>query len=68
MHPLTWVGIALILLGFAFLLVPVLGKFIDFSGVPGWLIYVYHRDGFYFVTSPLLILLSMLSLIFHLLR
>ena len=27
------------------------------------LIWVYRRDGFYFVTSPLLILLSLLSLI-----
>jgi hypothetical protein len=58
MHPLTWLGIALILTGVALVLLPTLSKFIDLPQVPSWLIYVYHRDGFYFVTSPLLLVLS----------
>ncbi|MFN4133431.1 MAG: hypothetical protein ACK4GQ_03580 [Candidatus Hadarchaeales archaeon] len=66
MHPFTWVGIALILAGVAFVVIPILGKYIDVSSIPAWLIYVYHSDGFYFVTSPLLIVLSLLSLIFYL--
>jgi len=63
MHPLTWLGIALILTGVALVLLPVLGKYIDLSQVPSWLIYIYHSDGFYFVTSPLLLVLSAATLI-----
>lgn len=63
MHPLTWLGIALILVGAALVLLPILGKYIDLSQVPPWLIYVYRSDGFYFVTSPLLLALSAISLI-----
>lgn len=67
MHPLTWLGITLILVGVALVLLPILGKYIDLSQVPSWLIYVYRSDGFYFVTSPLLLALSAISLIVHLL-
>jgi hypothetical protein len=63
MHPLTWLGIALILVGVAFVLLPLLGKYIDLSQVPPWLIYVYHNNGFYFVTSPLLLALSAIAFI-----
>jgi hypothetical protein len=66
-HPLTLLGIVLILMGVAFVLLPILGSYIDFSQVPSWLIYIYHSDGFYFVTSPLLILLSLVMLIVYLL-
>ncbi|MDI6820409.1 MAG: hypothetical protein QMC89_05860 [Candidatus Hodarchaeaceae archaeon] len=62
-HPLTWAGIVLIVIGVALVLLPILGKYIDFARVPWWLIYVYRSDGFYFVTSPLLILLFLLSAI-----
>ena len=68
MHPLTWLGIALILIGVALVLLPVLGKYVDFSQVPPWLIYIYKSDGFIFVTSPLLLLLSVVALIIHLLK
>lgn len=33
MHPLTWLGIALILVGVALVLLPILGKVIDFSRI-----------------------------------
>lgn len=62
-HPFTLLGIALILIGTAFVLLPIIGKYIDLSQVPHWLIYVYHSDGFYFVTSPLLIVLSLIALV-----
>lgn len=68
MEPLTWLGIALILIGTALVLLPVVGKYFDLSQVPSWLIYVYHSDGFYFATSPLLLLLSLVSFIVFLLR
>lgn len=66
-HPLTILGIALILIGVAFVLLPIIGKYFDLSKVPSWLIYVYHSDGFYFVTSPLLIAVSLVMLIIYLL-
>lgn len=62
-HPLTLLGIALILIGVALVVLPIIGKYMDFSQVPSWLIYVYHSDGFYFVTSPLLLVLSLIALI-----
>ena len=67
MHPLTWLGIALILVGAALVLLPILGKYIDLSRIPSWLIYIYRSDGFYFITSPLLLALSAISLIAYLL-
>jgi hypothetical protein len=51
----------------ALVLLPIIGKYVDFSQVPSWLIYVYHSDGFYFVTSPFLILLSLVALVVYLL-
>ncbi|KUO41727.1 MAG: hypothetical protein AVW05_00795 [Hadesarchaea archaeon DG-33] len=63
MHPLTWLGVALILIGVALVLLPILGKYIDLSQVPSWLIYIYHSNGFYFVTSPLLLVLSIVAFI-----
>jgi len=65
MHPLTWLGVALILIGVALVLLPILGKYIDLSQVPSWLIYIYHSNGFYFVTSPLLLVLSLTALIVY---
>ena len=65
MGPLTWLGIALILVGVALVLLPILGKVIDFSRIPSWLIFIYRANGFYFVTSPLLIALSALSVILY---
>jgi len=62
-HPLTWAGIILIVIGVVLVLLPIFGRYIDFARVPWWLIYVYQSDGFYFVTSPLLIALFLLSVI-----
>jgi len=67
MHPLTWLGIALILVGAALVLLPILGKYIDLSRIPSWLIYIYRSDGFYFITSPILLALSAIALIAYLL-
>jgi hypothetical protein len=51
----------------ALVLLPIIGKYVDFSQVPSWLIYIYRSDGFYFVTSPFLILLSLVALVVYLL-
>lgn len=67
MHQLTWLGVALILVGVALVLLPILGKYIDLSQVPSWLIYIYHSNGFYFVTSPLLLVLSIAAFIAYIL-
>lgn len=67
MHQLTLLGIAFILIGVALVLLPILGKYIDLSQVPPWLIYIYRSDGFYFVTSPLLLVLSIVALIAYIL-
>ncbi|HDI12807.1 MAG TPA: hypothetical protein ENF64_01680 [Hadesarchaea archaeon] len=66
-HPFTLLGITLILLGAAFLLLPVIGKYIDLSNVPSWLVYIYHRNGFYFATSPLLLVFSLVVFIIYVL-
>jgi hypothetical protein len=44
---------------------PIVGRYIDVSKIPWWVIYVYHSDGFYFVTSPLLLILSLISIIIY---
>jgi hypothetical protein len=67
MHPLTWVGAVLIVIGVVLVLLPILGRYVDLARVPWWLIYIYKSDGFYFVTSPLLIVLFILSLAYSLL-
>jgi len=67
-HPLTWLSVALILIGVAFVLLPIVGRYVDLSSIPSWLIYVYRSDGFYFVTLPLLIAISIVAIIFHLTR
>ena len=43
-----------------------IGRYMDLSSIPSWLIYVYHSDGFYFATSPLLLLLSLVAFIIFL--
>jgi hypothetical protein len=67
-HPLTWIGVSLILIGVALVLLPIIGRYVDLARIPWWLVYVYRSNGFYFVTSPLLIMLSLLSVVIHFLK
>lgn len=67
MHPLSLLGIVLILLGLAFLVAPIIARYLDVERIPSWLIYVYRSDGFYFVTSPILILISLVFIVLYLL-
>lgn len=68
LHPLTWLGILLIVVGAVLVLLPILGRHVDFQRVPWWIIYVYRSDGFFFVTSPLLIVLAALAVILFFLK
>ncbi len=56
-------GIFLILIGALFVTLSLANELIDFSSLPWWLVYVYKRNGFYFVTSPALILLVSIILL-----
>lgn len=67
MRIFTVIGIILILLGAIFVLFPVIEQHVGLEEIPSWLIYVYQGNGFYFATSPILIVISALFLIFELL-
>ena len=61
--PFTSMGWILILLGAIFVALPYITRLVpSIERVPWFILYVYRRDGFYFATSPLLIVLSLLSL------
>ena len=66
-QPSTILGLLLIVFGLLLVLLPFLARYLpSLDQVPWFLIWVYRRDGFYFATSPLLLLLSLLSLIVQL--
>jgi len=63
-QPFTTLGLILIVSGLLLVLLPILARYLpSLDQVPWLLIWVYRRDSFIFVTSPLLIILSLLSLI-----
>ena len=67
-HSLQLVGILCILLGVLLFLAPLfLEQLPSLSNFPWILLYIYRRDGFVFVTSPLLLILSVISLLWWLL-
>ncbi|MBN2335403.1 hypothetical protein JXL21_07555 [Candidatus Bathyarchaeota archaeon] len=62
-------GWVLILLGLLFVALPYVMKVApSVERLPWYIIWVYRRDGFYFATSPPLILLSLLSVLWNTLR
>ena len=64
--PFTSMGWVLILVGVLFVALPYLSRVIPGAErVPWFILYVYKRDGFYFATSPLLILISLISILFN---
>ncbi|MEM4245689.1 MAG: hypothetical protein QW390_00155 [Candidatus Bathyarchaeia archaeon] len=65
----VWLGLLLIIIGFLLIVVPYLIKHMPImEKIPPLLLYVYRRDGFYFATSPLLILLSIFSILIFMLN
>ena len=64
--PFTSLGLVLILVGILFVALPYLSRVIPVTErVPWFILYVYKRDDFYFATSPLLILISLISILFN---
>lgn len=64
------IGIVFIMIGIAFFLIPLIARSGVLSGVkiPWIILYVYNSNGFYFATSPLLIIISLASLLFAFVR
>ncbi|MDH5461408.1 MAG: hypothetical protein OEX09_04205, partial [Candidatus Bathyarchaeota archaeon] len=63
-NPFTVFGVTLILIGIALLIIPIIGKIIptvDVQKIPWPILYVYRRNGFVFITSPLLIIIGIAS-------
>ena len=61
--PFTSMGWILILLGAIFVALPYFTRLVpSIERIPWIILYVYKRDGFYFATSPLLIVISLISL------
>lgn len=66
--PFTFLGLVLIILGVILVALPFISRFIpNIERVPWILLWIYRKDGFVFITSPILIIISMISLIIHLL-
>lgn len=62
----TVFGVTLILIGFALFFVPIVIKLIptiNVEKIPWFLLYVYRKDGFIFATSPILIIIGIVNLI-----
>jgi len=62
-------GIALMALGFALIALPLIARSLPTDARwPRILVYVYHRGNFHFVTSPILIAISLAYLAYSLWR
>ena len=68
LHFLQVLGIMLMVLGALLFIAPILlEKMPSLESIPWIILYVYRRDGFVFVTSPLLIMISIVSLLWWIL-
>ena len=68
-RPFTILGLILMLLGAIFLLLPLIFRYIpQIERVPSIIVYIYRRGNFVFVTSPILIIISLISLLYYLIR
>ena len=67
--PFQSMGWILILLGIIFVALPYLARVIpNVERIPWWILWVYRSNGFTFATSPILIFISILSIIINLVR
>ncbi|MCS7367909.1 MAG: hypothetical protein NDF52_08540 [archaeon YNP-WB-062] len=63
---LTSIGIAFIIIGVALIIIPLIVKIIpsiSIEKIPWIILWVYRNDGFTFATSPILIIIGLLYLI-----
>ena len=66
-RPFTVMGLILILSGLVLVLLPIVARHIpSLDRLPWILVWVYRKDGFYFVTYPLLIIISLVSIMVNL--
>ena len=64
----TVLGLLLILLGFILIMIPFVSRFFpSLEKIPPIIWWTYRSDHFYFATSPILIIISIVSLIFFVL-
>ncbi|UCG36649.1 MAG: hypothetical protein JSV64_08655 [Candidatus Bathyarchaeota archaeon] len=64
--PLTLLGILLIVIGVVLVALPLIAKHIpNLEHIPWIIVWVYRSDGFVFATSPILIIVSVISVIIH---
>ena len=62
--PFSVMGWFLVLIGILFIIFPYLIKIMpDIEKLPWFIVFIYKLDGFYFVTSPILIILSIVSIL-----
>lgn len=64
-------GILFIILGIALILVPIIAKSfssVQLEQIPWILLWVYKSDGFWFATSPILIIIGIIMYILWILR
>lgn len=66
-RPLTLLGLIFIVSGIILVALPfILRHLPSVERLPWILVFIYRKDGFYFATSPLLIMISIASLIIYL--
>jgi len=69
LHFIQLLGVVLIVLGALFFIAPLLfEKMPSLERIPWIILYVYRTDGFIFATSPILIIVSIASLLLWMLR
>lgn len=66
---LTAMGVILIASGIVLVALPILARHVpSLDKLPWFILWVYRKNGFYFATSPLLIIVSLVSLLLNLLN
>jgi hypothetical protein len=64
--PLTLLGILLIAVGIVLVALPLIARHIpNLENLPWIIVWVYRTDGFLLATSPILIIISIISLIIY---
>ncbi|MGB9135160.1 MAG: hypothetical protein WCC63_06225 [Candidatus Bathyarchaeia archaeon] len=65
--PFTLLGVLLIVVGIVLVALPLIVEHIpNVEDIPWIILWVYRSDGFVFATSPILIIISIISLVIHL--
>ena len=63
----TLLGLVLIMSGIVLVLIPFITRHLpSLERLPWFIVWVYRRDGFFFATSPLLIVLSLIWVLMNL--